>query len=115
MTAMKPAAAPPVADLRSGPSPGGVPALVRLTTGEIGLVLGPPPSPEAALRPPIFLVRDARGHPVDGPIIDLAVPGGWDGHRAIAHSLNPQEAGIRLGQYLLPSDGAGTTTAPAQA
>lgn len=88
--------------------------LVRLTTGEIGLVLAPPPRPDAVLRPPILLVRDAGGNPVSGPIIDLAVSGERDSQRAIVGSLTPQETGIRLGQYLLPPSAADTTGDPAK-
>lgn len=76
--------------------------LVRLTTRESALVLAPPPTPEAALRPPVVLVRDAEGHACSGPVLDLAAAGGGVRARAIVRSLDPREVAIDLAKYLLP-------------
>jgi len=87
--------------------------LVLLTTGEAALVLAPPPSPQAALRPPVFLVRDADGRPLDGPALDLAASEGAEPARDIAHSLDPSAEGIWPAVYLLPSWATGGRSAEA--
>ena len=85
--------------------------LVLLTTGEVALVLAPPPGPEAALRPPILLIQDAEGNRLDGPTLNFAVTEAGGTPRAIVRSVDPREVGVRLDEYLLPGPLASTAAA----
>ena len=50
-------------------------ALVQLNTGEIAIVMGAPELPLEFARPPVRVLADARGKPIEPPLdVDLAAP-----------------------------------------
>jgi len=71
--------------------------LVRFDTGEVGIVVNVSPLPEYIHLPQVELVRDSKGNPIEGEVVDLAREGE---RRRIVRSVFPRELGINIVEYL---------------
>lgn len=78
-------------------------SLVRLRSGEVGIVFELAEDPRLVLRPKVKLITDADGHKIDGEIVDLAEMDPATGRflRTIDGALNPGEYDIEVADYFL--------------
>lgn len=72
---------------------------VTLSSGEVAVVVHP--NPEAPRRPLVAIVRGRDGAPVDGDLLDLAQKIDGNFPATITGSVDPNELGIKIPDYLL--------------
>ncbi|MGE0712630.1 MAG: HD-GYP domain-containing protein [Planctomycetota bacterium] len=72
---------------------------VTLSSGEVAVVVHP--NPESPKRPLVAIVLDRNGTPVDGEYLDLAEKVDGQYPATITGSIDPNELGINVPEYLL--------------
>jgi hypothetical protein len=70
--------------------------LVRLSGGELGVVMDVPATPALATKPQVRVIQDPRGRPVDY-LVDLAEPGQ---KRAISTALSSAQHDVNVSHFL---------------
>lgn len=77
-------------------------SMVKLNTGEVGIVLKPNPNPKFLERPVLKLISDASGTPLEGVIADLMekVPGGNNYKRTIVQLIDTTDFELEVNDYI---------------
>jgi hypothetical protein len=76
-------------------------ALLRLTSGELAVVLEGAGSPNDVLLPKVKIITDRNGIEADGGTVDLREERGKPDGRAIVECLDPVEMGIDISKYFI--------------
>jgi HD-GYP domain-containing protein (c-di-GMP phosphodiesterase class II) len=76
-------------------------ALLRLSSGELAVVLEGTGSPNDVLLPKVKIITDRNGIEADGGVVDLREERGREDGRAIVECLDPVSMGIDISKYFI--------------
>ncbi|RME88908.1 MAG: HD domain-containing protein [Planctomycetota bacterium] len=77
-------------------------SMVKLSTGEVGVVLKPNPNPKYLDRPIVKIITDSNGAPVEGLVVDLMekIPGSKRYKRTIVQLIDTTDFELDVNDYI---------------